>query len=309
MGYVIIRKDNKVIKRPELLQRIIDFGLDVLRMDQSTTEKEATHLIYQNCKINSKIFHCENQTVEFNNCKLFDCSFTLNNANLITNSDFLYCYFNVNDKHTSTTDFNNAKLKSCSLSLSGKSVNLSGIKLDKKHPEQVRKLNINADNISINDVDLFTDNQVQLTCDKLKINNSIINSSLYIQLLYNDLYMNDVYLETNGYIRFNSNSVYRDKDKPTIITDSDLKDEKKQAIYSLLSVLKGYNDQIINQNATDIKMKESRINELVSPKIESIESEISLLQKKKEAIIYSVDKEKNKIKEKCEKRKVKELKR
>ena len=207
------------------------------------------------------------------------------------------------------TDFNNAKLKSCSLSLSGKSVNLSGIKLDKKHPEQVRKLNINADNISINDVDLFTDNQVQLTCDKLKINNSIINSSLYIQLLYNDLYMNDVYLETNGYIRFNSNSVYRDKDKPTIITDSDLKDEKKQAIYSLLSVLKGYNDQIINQNATDIKMKESRINELVSPKIESIESEISLLQKKKETIIYSVDKEKNKIKEQCEKRKVKELKR
>lgn len=297
MEKVIFKKNGKIISIPWSICKNFKIGwLYKKRGRFIVFDDEISEIVFKDCKIIFDLnFELEKkQKIIFEDCVIMsDLEFICGNVD-IRNSIFDGSSLIVKSGDSVTIDFNkpNAELKK--LCIRANSVSITN------DFSTSGNVSIFSKNINVNGVNCTADS---ISFDA--INLSIMNSRFkYYDHFYNgykNLVMSDV-LFYSDYGKLSFSEVIDDssigyysghKDvatyySPVDLTDSDILEGKEQSIYSLISILKGYKNEMNRINESDIAEKTSNINDYYSLSLAELEQRKQALQKEKSDTIEYV---------------------
>lgn len=304
MGTVILKKKDKTIKIPFFLYRLL-FDKDVVFSD----DVQDITFLNCNCKFNRYIFELsKHQSIRFLNCnfnkdclKVLGGNFYIDDISTGIRSLELQCQ----SVYLNNTTETNMSRKISSIFITAADVEVIG------NIESTRCIKIKANNLIVNNANLLSEGDIDLASIRFSIKNSSFESlESKLSFSYKFLNMKDVLflnqedevdffniIDGNFKNNFYCKPVVSYKG-PVALTDSDILDNK--SIYSLLSILKGYNNKINSINDDDIRDAIAKIENDAAISIKNIEEQ-------KQELINAMNTSKKEIENDLSKRKVKSL--
>lgn len=303
MGTVNFKKNGKVISIPWWYCANKDKIRGLYKrksgyMAPIAFNEEITEIIFDGCKIDSPINFklSEHQKLIFKNCDFSWCDldshfFELSGGNLdVYNSNFDNTDFRIVNCNSVFLNFNREDTRLRRLCISASDVSVCG-----EFKANHGSIKIVSNYLDIHDVNVLVDD---ITFDSLNLNIKNSNFEFFnsCSSYYKKLTMADVIffsdcgeLSFNNIVSKNNNSVIHDSiatyHAPINLSDSDILDEKQQAIYSLLSVLKGYKEEVNRINQYDIDNVTSEINNDCNLRIDEVDKQLELLASKRRRLI------------------------
>lgn len=261
---------------------------------------EITEVVFDGCKIGSNISFC---LLEYQKLVLVDCEFDSNGyyrklhlygGSLdIYNSVFKNYYLDINGCNSVSLRFNGDVLND--ITIRSSNISMEG------NFNVNRIIDVVADNTIVENVNLSTE-CVGLCSRNLTLKNSSFEFSRQCFMGYNKLFMDDVtFFSDYGNLYFKDivakkqyDSIYSDiatYNAPIALSDDDILSEKQKTIYSLLSVLKGYSQNVNRINLRDIERNSSKINDQYNLRLEEILKKQEILEQQRQKLIeqYKVE--------------------
>lgn len=254
---------------------------------------------------NSLYFHLDNQELIFVDCVFNKYGYDFKNGSIEfirTTFNFTDIYFDCCDKVLLSII---KQIDNSSITGFSKEFELVGIR------NFIKTFDIKADKVVVDSCAIYTD-CFEVITKELAMNDCLIESINSLSLTYSDLKMNDCSLsnkfDTIDFYSPDKNGNYRIVARyKDCITDKDLLDERKQTLYSLLSVLNGYNKKIQSINQSYLYDEKVALNEKRDNHLKNVALEMNRLEQKRNSIIGSFEAEQKKLVKKCENKKIKDI--
>ena len=322
MEKVIFEKKGKVISTPwsivqlcSKIRGLYSRGYD----DYVTFDRDVDRVRFYQCTIEEKLKfkQLDNQKIEF-----VECNFTSHPGIVLCGGSLdVYNSF-LDDAEIVAFNCQNVSLllnkedtKLRKLSVSAFSTCISG---NIKH-YYYDDAEVVSDFISAHDLKMNSECGISFSAPHLRMENCSFEYRTGLYIGYNNLNMNQVeFLSDHGDLNFGNITSGNFSDgfkydtimtytSPIVLTDSDILNEKNQAINSLFSVPKGYGVKNSSMNDRDIKEITSKIDSKYEQKINQIEQEQKRLQKQKEKLLQKENISKERAEEGLANRKIKKL--